>query len=895
MKNLLHQKFFLVVLLMAFSVSVTLAQVSGRVTSSNDNTPLIGANVVVKGTSTGAITDLDGNYSVEAGQGDVLMFSYTGFLTQEITVGVSATVDIQLAEDATTLNDVVVTATRQPIRKIQTTTAINTIGAEAIAMQQPESFGEAIAYVPGVTVENSQGRKSSFNIRGFPSGNTYVTTLLDGLPLSGFASRSAGTAEFIGLDKGVERIEVVRGSGATLFGRAAAAGAVNIITRTGGDKIGGMVSVTRFNNVVGDNHRFSGDFDYRADFNINGPISDNLKFNVSGYLMNDSGYKEWAIKDKGQQISGNLDYEFDNKSTIRVYGMYGNNQFNNLTDSPYNIGTGELADGWENFNTFYPDNSQLDFNSTLRTSVFAPLQFTSPILDNNGNEIIQNQVDRNREEVIGGYLGLSANFNLGNDWSFGAKLRTQAYDWKDHNEITFSSFYTAESSILRLNANSVGAINDVIGEARITKLITTDNAKHSVSGGIYFSDAAYDRFGGLHWYTSNVSPTPTYGWFGPPGTPPLDRFSLSSTTSHQEESVFSFFLGDEMTFNDKLTINAGIRYDKMTGFFNNNPDEVDGIDYDPTDVQENELDFSDWSWSVGANYLLKDRSAVYASYLRAFSLPSVGLATGVPEKNEIVNNIELGYRVGVGDLGIDIGVFNTVIDNRLASVFDPAATGGQTFVTRPVGTNKVQGAELELTYAPSSVKGLLFRGTFTLQASEFDGLQIALDKIDHDRDETTPMIPEVDINGDLFGLTLVELDAANNNYAIDVTGNQVHNTPTSIITFNTSYTSKYFGLGFDVAHYAGRYAGALNLVETPDLTVANANIFGQIDVNGNTLRLGLRIKNLFNGANPQQYVLGSANDTVLVQKQQTPNFNNTLGFGISQIPRRVLLTLSYDF
>ncbi len=893
MKKLLYQKFALMLLLISISASITIAQVSGIVTSTDDGSPLIGANVVVKGTSTGAITDIEGKYQVEASQGDVLMFSYTGFLAQEITVESSANIDVQLGEDATTLNDVVVTATRQPIRKIQTTTAINTIGSKAIALQQPESFAEAITYVPGVTVENSQGRKSSFNIRGFPSGNTYVTTLLDGLPLSGFASRSAGTTEFIGLDRGVERIEVVRGSGATLFGRAAAAGAVNIITRTGGDQIGGMVSVTRFNNVVGDSHRFSGDFDYRADFNLNGPIADNLKFNVSGYIMNDSGYKEWAIKDQGAQISGNLDYEFNNKSTIRIYGMYGNNQFNNLTDSPYNIGTGELADGWENFNTFYPDNRQLDFNSTLRTSVFAPLQFTSPILDVNGNEIIQNQADRNREEVIGGYVGLSANFNLGNDWSIGTKLRVQSFDWKDHNEITFSSFYTAESNILRLNANSTGAINDIIGEARISKLITTDNAKHNLSAGVYFSDAEYDRFGGLHWYTSNVNPAPTYSWFGPPGTPPLTRFSLSTTTSHQEEDVFSFFIGDEMTFNDKLTINAGLRYDKMTGFFNNDPDEVDGIDYNPAEVQSNELDFSDWSWSLGVNYLLKDRAAVYASYLRAFSLPSVGLSTGVPDKNEIVNNIEVGYRVGVGDLGIDIGLFNTVIDNRLASVFDPGPNG-QTFVTRPVGTNKVRGAELELTYAPSAVKGLLFRGTFTLQRSEFDGLQIFLDKIDHDGDDSTPMIPEADIDN-LFGLNLVTLDAANNDFAIDVTDNQVHNTPKSIFTFNTSYTSKYFGLGFDIAHYAGRFAGALNLVETPDLTVANANIFGQIEINGNNLRLGLRIKNLFNGANPQQFVLGSANDTVLVQKQQTPNFNNTLGFGISQIPRRVLLTLSYDF
>ena len=146
--------------------------------------------------------------------------------------------------------------------KIQTTTAINTIGAEELETTQPESFAEALQSTPGVTVENSQGRKANYNIRGFPAGNSYVTTLLDGLPLAGFASRSGGVAEYLGLDKNVEKIEVVRGSGATLFGRAAAAGAVNIITKTGGNKLGGTVSLTRFNNLIGDDLPNSGTFDF---------------------------------------------------------------------------------------------------------------------------------------------------------------------------------------------------------------------------------------------------------------------------------------------------------------------------------------------------------------------------------------------------------------------------------------------------------------------------------------------------------------------------------------------------------------------------------------------------------------------------------------------------------
>ena len=862
--------------------------VSGTVTD-DLGTELIGVSVLVQGSASGTVTDPEGNFSVRAQPGDVLLISYIGMLTREVRIREGKTrYNVALQPDVRSLSDVVVTATRQPVRKIQTTTAITTIGDEYLEETQPASFAEAITSVPGVTVENSQGRKAFYNIRGFPSGNTYVTTLQDGIPLSAFASRSAGQTEFLGLDRNIERIEVVRGSGATLFGRAAGAGAVNIISKTGGEELRGTVSATWMNNLQGDDLPNSGDLDYQVDVNLNGPLTEKLRYNVGGYLLRDSGFKEWARKDKGAQFRANFDYLIDDKSSVRVYGMYGNNQFNNLVDSPYKLDDGELADGWTNRNTYYADTRDLDFESTLVSSVFAPAQFRRTLTDVNGNEITQNQVEDNREEVIGGNVGITLNLNLVGELYLVQKNRYQVFDWRDHNELTFSSFYTPESSILRLNANSDGITSDFFNETRLQYRITGDKSVHNLSGGFYLSAGEYDRFGGLHWYQTNVDPRPDRFWFG--GSPLQQVFSLSSTTSHQEEKVTSFFLGDEMVFDEKLSINVGVRYDQMTGFFDNDPREIDGLDYDPDEVEENELDFSDFSFSVGANYLFSDRSAVYGSIVRAFSLPSVGLNTPLPEENEIVVNAELGYRFGVGDLGVDFGAYHTNISNRVATVFDPQAANGQTFVARPVGTNTVTGAELQLTYAPSTVKGLLLRGSLTFQESRYRDFQIALAK--NSDGETN-----VDTEGDLFGLDLVEINAETNDFAIDVADNRVQNTPSFIASFNANYSARYWGIGLDAVHYAGRYATALNLLETPDLTVINANLYGQIDAGapGNKLRLGLRVRNLFDFDSPQQYVLGSTNDALLVQKQQTPDFDGVLGFGISQIPRRVLLTLSYDF
>ena len=96
-------------LVFALGVSFTYAQrtVSGKVTDGKTGDPLIGANILVKGTSTGTITDLDGMYSISAAEGSTLVFSYTGYANQEAVVGSSSTIDIALQEGSV-LDEVVI-------------------------------------------------------------------------------------------------------------------------------------------------------------------------------------------------------------------------------------------------------------------------------------------------------------------------------------------------------------------------------------------------------------------------------------------------------------------------------------------------------------------------------------------------------------------------------------------------------------------------------------------------------------------------------------------------------------------------------------------------------------------------------------------------------------------
>ncbi|WNH08079.1 carboxypeptidase-like regulatory domain-containing protein [Thalassobellus suaedae] len=99
-------------LLLAFVVQLTFAQektISGTV-SDGSGLPLPGATVLIKGTTTGTSTDFDGKYSIKANTGATLVFSFVGYTTKEIAIGSSNTINVTMAEDAESLEEVVVTA-----------------------------------------------------------------------------------------------------------------------------------------------------------------------------------------------------------------------------------------------------------------------------------------------------------------------------------------------------------------------------------------------------------------------------------------------------------------------------------------------------------------------------------------------------------------------------------------------------------------------------------------------------------------------------------------------------------------------------------------------------------------------------------------------------------------
>ena len=162
-------------LFMAFVVQLTFAQqrtISGTVSDEN-GLPLLGATVVISGSSTGTSTDFDGNYKINANTGDVLSFSYVGYQGQNITVGTSNTVNVTLQLD-NTLDEVVVVAYGTQ-KKEALTGSVGVIETETLEKITVSNVVQGlVGKIAGVQVINNSGQPgaaATVRIRGIGSIN----------------------------------------------------------------------------------------------------------------------------------------------------------------------------------------------------------------------------------------------------------------------------------------------------------------------------------------------------------------------------------------------------------------------------------------------------------------------------------------------------------------------------------------------------------------------------------------------------------------------------------------------------------------------------------------------------------------------------------------------------
>ncbi|MEH6406437.1 MAG: TonB-dependent receptor [Leeuwenhoekiella sp.] len=217
--------------------------VNGVVTESSTGLPIPGANIIVKGTSNGSTTDFDGNYTIDnISDGDVITFSFLGFTTQEIPFDGQATIDVALAENQTSLDEVVVIGYGS-ITKKDATGAVNQVSTEDFNKGQVNTAAQLITgKIAGVTVTSgggAPGEGQNINIRGIGSIslNSSPLYVVDGLPLDNTnVGGSRNPLDFIN-PADIESMTVLKDASSTaIYGSRAANGVILITTKRGKGK-----------------------------------------------------------------------------------------------------------------------------------------------------------------------------------------------------------------------------------------------------------------------------------------------------------------------------------------------------------------------------------------------------------------------------------------------------------------------------------------------------------------------------------------------------------------------------------------------------------------------------------------------------------------------------------
>jgi hypothetical protein len=303
------------------SVAQPNATVTGRVTSTKGE-GMPGVTVLLKGTSNGVSTDANCNFSLTnvAPGSHTLVFSFVGYKSKEVAVSVTEAggmANVQLSEDATALEDVIVTGTTSPKKKIESSVAISTISASVIEARAPLSSSDAIKAIPGVFVASSGGDgPGNVRTRGLPNGSGYIFfgVMEDGLPVlpTGFNSTPSVDQNFK-IDLTVKDVEAIRGGSAPLVMVNTAGALMNNLSYTGAEKAYGKVKFT--------SGLSQGLF--RLDANQGGRLSPKVLYNVGGFYRTDKGIKPATFQaNQGGQFKANLTYDFSSKGYIRVYGKY---------------------------------------------------------------------------------------------------------------------------------------------------------------------------------------------------------------------------------------------------------------------------------------------------------------------------------------------------------------------------------------------------------------------------------------------------------------------------------------------------------------------------------------------------------------------------------------------
>ena len=307
-------------------------KVSGTVLSGEDNKPLVGVSVSVKATGAGTQTNSNGEYSIEAAASDVLVFSYTGFVSQEIPVGASSSMNVVMNTEAKSLGEVVIVGYGTQKRK-EFAGASQSVNPLTTKYTPSSNIGTALqGTIPGLTVQQTTGAPGSTPYIVFRGGTDFDGSGSPLVVLDGVVVPS-----LYGIDMNdVETIDVLKDAASTAIYGARAANGVIIVTTKKGKKGKTQVQYTirqtnNYNRNIADQYMSAADYIRMNRLGIRARyLADSLVGNV-GAMNSDKG-----------QLNGNWGWAFGATFPNPATGLYTTQRVSNtnrqyLTDPNWKL------------------------------------------------------------------------------------------------------------------------------------------------------------------------------------------------------------------------------------------------------------------------------------------------------------------------------------------------------------------------------------------------------------------------------------------------------------------------------------------------------------------------------------------------------------------------------
>ena len=683
-----------------FAAQTTFAQekdITGTVTSKTDGIPLPGVNVIVQGTTNGAQTDFDGNYSITASVGDVLNFSYVGMTTIQITVGDSSVVNAQLEEDAEQLNEVVVTALGIKKTRKSLTYAAQDINADELnKVKQTNPVNSLSGKVAGVAISRSAsgaGGSVKVTLRGNSSiGNNQPLYVVDGIPLSNPSSNQP-TLTFGDIDGGnrdggdalalinpddIESLTVLKGASASaLYGSAGLNGVILITTKKG--RSGGF-KVDFSSNLTVDSAAYAMDFNDETQSNIDDFLTSGItninSLSVSGGTENAQTYFSYSntfadgvlptnnlkqhtfnVRETAQLFDGKLKV---NASVMASTQNIKNRPISGLYFNPL-VGTYAFESATEKLSD-YSAFEALDPARNIMTQQW--YRGTSDIEQNPYWVVNRNASDDTSNKLV---ASLSLDFKI-NDW---LSLQTRGTYDKSLFDFERKIHATTEATLAPANGRYIVFENDYTqyyGDV-IANINTQINESTSVNAiiGASTTRSTTESFTGDSGTNGGLQFANVFAFQNFNGNP-----SVNFTQNSFETRVNSVFASATIGFNDKIFVDLTARNDWSSTLPTENNSffypsiGVTGVLSDLLDLPENvsfaklRASYAEVGNGFAADQISPNNSIIFGGGGVSSTDPIKPFPGSTP-KPERQKSFEIGteWKFNNNRFGIDLGYYNT--------------------------------------------------------------------------------------------------------------------------------------------------------------------------------------------------------------------------------------------